>query len=187
MSFRIVSLPFVCLALKSAFLYSLAIVQMQCSIIWRWFACSQTLGKVIKLNNVLLEELLQWPVWKWKEIKRLARGCNDINSFYYSHFGRLGGATSALVPAQMMTGGKEHMAIRALHGTTAKRATERGLVELVERVEGTLHLRLVAPLLDATSATYVLLEKPLVEVGLAAVGALVDRSRCSVHALHVRL
>lgn len=56
------------------------------------------------------------------------------NSFFYSHFGRLGGATSTLVPAQMMTGGEEHMAIRALHGATAKRGRE--LVELVEEKRG---------------------------------------------------
>lgn len=42
-------------------IYSLAIVQMQCSIIGRRFACSQTLGKVIELDNVLLEQLLQRP------------------------------------------------------------------------------------------------------------------------------
>jgi len=46
---------------------------------------------------------------------------------------------------------------------------------------------LVATLLHTPTAPYVLLQKALVEVGLAAVAALVHRTRCSMDALHVRL
>lgn len=46
---------------------------------------------------------------------------------------------------------------------------------------------MVATLLDAPAAPDVLLQEALVEVGLAAIAALVHRPRGPVHALHVRL
>lgn len=68
-------------------LYSLAIVQMQCSIIRRRFTCSQTLGKVIELDNVLLEELLQWPA-RARWIRERERE-EESAHWGYLHLGRL--------------------------------------------------------------------------------------------------